>query len=210
MHDRLSHARSVLRSLACCYACGATDGPFHQHHVVPRSLLANDGTVPLCGACHAKVHDREMLELQRLAKPARDAKQAAGEYACGRPPFGWTPRRRKGRRELVEHPGEQAIIAEVRRLRAVMPLEDVMNEVQARGYKGKFGGPLSRSLVLRLTEDVHGPHYVTKEELERRPFMYPPGARVFYKTSGKPSATAAILRRIKAMQAGPLPVGISD
>ena len=39
-----------------CFECGANSN-IHQHHVVPKTL-GGKKTIPLCGACHGKVHNK--------------------------------------------------------------------------------------------------------------------------------------------------------
>jgi ribosome-binding protein aMBF1 (putative translation factor) len=48
-----------------CFECGANSN-IHQHHVVPKTL-GGKKTIPLCGACHGKVHNKNFgLDWKRL------------------------------------------------------------------------------------------------------------------------------------------------
>lgn len=67
--DVLGRMMGVFRGMAglpggVCFECGS-DGPLHFHHVVP-VVLGGKHTVPLCEACHGKVHGRGMVGHQRL------------------------------------------------------------------------------------------------------------------------------------------------
>lgn len=62
-----------------CFECGAP--ATERHHVVPHSL-GGTKTVPLCGICHAKIHDvdgKRRTRIAELTKAALDAKKARGE-----------------------------------------------------------------------------------------------------------------------------------
>lgn len=62
-----------------CFECGAP--ATERHHVVPHSL-GGTKTVPLCGICHAKIHDvdgNRRTRIAELTKAALDAKKARGE-----------------------------------------------------------------------------------------------------------------------------------
>ena len=62
-----------------CFECGAP--ATERHHIVPASL-GGTKTVPLCGICHAKIHDvdgKRRIRIAELTKAALDAKKARGE-----------------------------------------------------------------------------------------------------------------------------------
>ena len=62
-----------------CFECGAP--ATERHHIVPASL-GGTKTVPLCGICHAKIHDvdgKRRTRIAELTKAALDAKIARGE-----------------------------------------------------------------------------------------------------------------------------------
>lgn len=62
-----------------CFECGAP--ATERHHIVPASL-GGIKTVPLCGICHAKIHDvdgKRRTRIAELTKAALDAKKARGE-----------------------------------------------------------------------------------------------------------------------------------
>ena len=62
-----------------CFECGAP--ATERHHVVPASL-GGTKTIPLCGICHAKIHDvdgKRRTRIAELTKAALDAKKARGE-----------------------------------------------------------------------------------------------------------------------------------
>ena len=62
-----------------CFECGAP--ATERHHIVPASL-GGTKTIPLCGICHAKIHDvdgKRRTRIAELTKAALDAKKARGE-----------------------------------------------------------------------------------------------------------------------------------
>lgn len=62
-----------------CFECGAP--ATERHHIVPASL-GGTKIVPLCGICHAKIHDvdgKRRTRIAELTKAALDAKKARGE-----------------------------------------------------------------------------------------------------------------------------------
>jgi len=52
-----------------CFECSSEEN-IHNHHVIPK-ILGGTKTIPLCAACHGKVHDRDILRMSNLAKIAR-------------------------------------------------------------------------------------------------------------------------------------------
>jgi DNA-directed RNA polymerase specialized sigma subunit len=52
-----------------CFECSSEEN-IHHHHVIPK-ILGGTKTIPLCAACHGKVHDRDILRMSNLAKIAR-------------------------------------------------------------------------------------------------------------------------------------------
>jgi transposase-like protein len=49
-----------------CFECGGTDR-IHQHHVIPKSL-GGTKTIPLCEVCHGRVHQKDLVKFNNLAK----------------------------------------------------------------------------------------------------------------------------------------------
>ena len=52
-----------------CFECGGTEY-IHQHHIVPKSL-GGTKTIPLCITCHGRVHQKDFVKFQNLAKEGR-------------------------------------------------------------------------------------------------------------------------------------------
>lgn len=94
-----------------CFECGAPAD--HQHHVVPRSK-GGTKTVPLCAACHGKVHGHA-LGGRKLTKDALKAKRSRGEKTGGGVPFGYDVAAGK----LVENQAEQRALRLIESLRTV-------------------------------------------------------------------------------------------
>jgi hypothetical protein len=92
-----------------CFEC---DEPaLHQHHVVPESL-GGTRTIPLCEACHGKVHDAD-LSTSGLVKAALLRNRLSGLVA-GTIPYGF--RAEDGR--VVKNPVEYEVLTRVRLLGA--------------------------------------------------------------------------------------------
>lgn len=68
-----------------CFECGAP--ATERHHIIPASL-GGTKTIPLCGSCHAKVHDirgKRRNQLAELTRSALAAKKQRGEIMGGAP-----------------------------------------------------------------------------------------------------------------------------
>jgi hypothetical protein len=52
-----------------CFECGAS-GNIHNHHIVPKSL-GGTKTIPLCVVCHGRVHQKDFVKFQNLARLGR-------------------------------------------------------------------------------------------------------------------------------------------
>ena len=49
-----------------CFECGGTEN-IHNHHIIPKSL-GGTKTIPLCIVCHSKVHGKDLVKFQSLAR----------------------------------------------------------------------------------------------------------------------------------------------
>lgn len=70
-----------------CWECGAV-GPTEDHHVVP-VVYGGTRTVPLCPACHGKVHGTNRLAHATLIRAGVASRRARGLHH-GAVPYGWT------------------------------------------------------------------------------------------------------------------------
>jgi hypothetical protein len=52
-----------------CFECGGTKY-IHQHHIIPKSI-GGTKTIPLCITCHSRVHQKDFVKFQNLAKEGR-------------------------------------------------------------------------------------------------------------------------------------------
>lgn len=59
-----------------CFECGSSEN-IHQHHIIPKSL-GGTKTIPLCVECHGKVHQKDFVKFQNLAKLGRERYTANG------------------------------------------------------------------------------------------------------------------------------------
>jgi len=65
-----------------CFECGLTSD-IHYHHIIPQSMGGNK-TIPLCGDCHSKVHDRKFTSFSTLVKRGLEQRKKDG-FTLGRP-----------------------------------------------------------------------------------------------------------------------------
>jgi hypothetical protein len=136
-----------------CFECGAPAD--HEHHVVPRSK-GGTKTVPLCAACHGKVHGRR-FGTRELTKDALKAKRAKGEKTGGGIPFGFDLV--DGR--LKENPREQLVIRLMKSLRdRGYSYAKIAKHLNANGLLTKTGrewlAPMVRKVYLRAIAEAPG------------------------------------------------------
>ena len=65
-----------------CFECESISN-IHYHHIIPQSLGGNK-TIPLCGDCHSKVHDRKFTNFSELVKRGIEDRKKQG-FSHGRP-----------------------------------------------------------------------------------------------------------------------------
>ena len=129
-----------------CFECGRPAE--HDHHVVPQSL-GGTKTVPLCGRCHGKVHDLDLVRARALTRRALRERRARGE-PVGHAPFGY----RVEDGGLVEDAREQGVIREVLRLRA----EGLsFRAIVSCGLLNRTGRRLSLRRVWEIVRDAEVP-----------------------------------------------------
>lgn len=131
-----------------CFECGLPAE--HQHHVVPKSL-GGTKTIPLCVACHSKVHGRQLNHnsLVRAALAARRARglplgNVANLYLHGSP---------------IAQANKANAQADAERLRPIVEalardghtsVRAVARELNRRGYKTSLGGAWHPTTASRL------------------------------------------------------------
>ncbi len=131
-----------------CFECGAPAD--HQHHVVPRSK-GGTKTVPLCAACHGKVHGHA-LGGRKLTKDALEAKKARGERT-GSVPYGYRMAADGVHLEAV--PEVQALIAVVRRFHgAGLSLRAISHELATRGFLSRTKKPFLAQQIRRMLSNA--------------------------------------------------------
>jgi hypothetical protein len=134
----------TMESLLKCFECSGS-GPLHDHHVVPESV-GGTKTVPLCEACHGKVHNIDMkasaLAREAILRAMREGRKignvrygyrAIGEY-------------------LEEDPYEQEILSTMEGLRSLaFSYRKISAILKGDGYltrKGKVFTPGSIRNIL--------------------------------------------------------------
>ena len=144
-----------------CFECGALST--HDHHVVPHSR-GGTATVPLCEACHGKVHGRR-LKISQLTRDALLAKQARGELTGSvRIGFKAVPaervyRDRHGRTKtktiwrLEPDANEQRAIAMAQELNSEgKSLRAIASALAEAGYRSRKGKVFAPAQVVRMLE----------------------------------------------------------
>lgn len=151
--------------MTTCFNCPAEAE--HDHHVVPRSL-GGVATVPLCVSCHGKAHGRSRAfrSTGELTKAALAAKKARGER-IGTVSYGFTA---DTTGLLVECPAEQAVIAQVRTLRATgLSQRGIVAELARVGIVGRTGRALALLQVQHiLADNKHRPTCVSAKRTRER------------------------------------------
>jgi len=59
----------IIINTKICFECGS-DKNVHQHHIIPKSL-GGTKTIPLCETCHGRVHQKDLVKFNNLAKEGR-------------------------------------------------------------------------------------------------------------------------------------------
>ncbi len=135
-------------NMASCWECGM-HGIMHKHHVVPRSR-GGTRTLPLCEACHGKVHGKNML-IGALVKRSMTYKRARGERV-GAVPYGYQIA--DDGVHLVEHAAEQEVMRAARELRARgKTLRAVADALAERGIMARNGRKFLPTQLNRLMRD---------------------------------------------------------
>ena len=140
------NANSTLYGIVC-FECSAP--ATCRHHVVPRSR-GGTATVPLCGACHGRVHGvgDAWTEHSSLTAAAMADMKAGGFYTGGAAPYGY---RVDTEGRLVADEDEQAVKRAAAKLRAAgLSLRAVGAALAARGLLPRDGGAWSPAAVSRL------------------------------------------------------------
>ena len=129
-----------------CIACRGQATEWH--HVVPRSLLPNDGVVPLCARCHGLVHGTNRPSVGALTKSGLARRKAANQF-IGAVNYG--KRLAADGVTLEEDASEQATIARARALAAGgLSLRKVAAALEAEGRKARNGKAFSAMQVSRM------------------------------------------------------------
>ena len=146
-----------MTTLQKCFDCGISSTEIHNHHVVPKSL-GGTSTVPLCPACHGKVHGMDFTNHAALTKKGIDAARARG-VKLGNPRLseaggGNTSKahaasvangqqRRKEQREVIS------------RIMGDLSLREIAQKLNDSGYRTSRGSLWKAASVQRVL-DSHG------------------------------------------------------
>jgi hypothetical protein len=135
-----------------CLACGAVATEWH--HVVPRSLLPNDGVVPLCARCHGLVHGTNRTHVGTLTRAGLARRKAANQF-IGAVHYG--SRLAFDGVTLEADAGEQATIARARDLHAAgLSLRKVATALEAEGRKARNGKAFYATQIARMVGTAEG------------------------------------------------------
>ena len=124
----------------------------YRHHVVPRSM-GGEKTVPLCGPCHGKVHDKKFMSISSLTRKAMQHMKEQGQYTGGKVPYGF----HLVDGELVEHEGEQKNIRIIRKYReSGMTLRKIAEVLAEQGRKSRTNQVFNPASIMRVVESRAG------------------------------------------------------
>ncbi len=117
-----------------CIECGSSAEA--DHHVIPRSR-GGTATVPLCGHCHARAHNRDgSMSTGALTAAAFARLKAEGKH-WGAAPYGHQIGA-DGR--LEERPDQQEVLRRIVSLRETMTWVKVASTLNAEGVPALRGG----------------------------------------------------------------------
>lgn len=137
----------MMRKGENCFECG-TNNDLHAHHVVPR-VLGGSKTIPLCGYCHALVHDRHHVAIGSLVRATFEKKRLENEHTGGQVPYGYTVA--SDGVHLVEHEDEQLAIKIICKLRAAgLSLRAIVAELKNRDIVSRTGKALGLTQIARI------------------------------------------------------------
>lgn len=127
-----------------CFECGALAD--HEHHVIPHSK-GGTKTVPLCLACHSRVHGHDLCG-RKLTQDALAAKKVRGERT-GSVPYGYSLAPDGVR--LLSIPEEQKVIAKARRLHGTgQSLRAIARELESQGFVSRASKIFDATQVRRM------------------------------------------------------------
>lgn len=144
--------RRVQEGSRCC-ECGAPAA--HDHHVVPVSY-GGTFTVPLCTACHGKVHGRFFAH-PYLTKRGMARKRARNERITrpDRVPYGCMVH--ADGVHLIPHPDEERLIRRIGFLRKKnMSLRGIARALATHGLFSRSGRPFCHSAIQTILERHFG------------------------------------------------------
>ncbi len=108
--------------------------------------------MPLCEACHSKVHGRNMLNHRKLTRDALAIKRAKGEVTGGIP-YGY--RRAPDGKHIEEDEYEKRIITRVQELRTEgLSYEKIARKLIMEGWNPRSGRSWHAMQAKRLCEDT--------------------------------------------------------
>jgi len=143
-----------------CFECGAEAE--YDHHVVPR-IRGGTKTVPLCGVCHALVHERDKpMSTSQLTKEGQAKAKARGVKLGSARPGHWDGREhlrqagiRKGgkiaseRRRKRTAEFDEKLAPLLRELRLYFTLQDVADVLNSLGSRTQASGRWTPPSVYR-------------------------------------------------------------
>lgn len=127
-----------------CFEC-EIESDIHLHHVVPKSL-GGKKTVPLCEACHYKIHDMSMSS-SVLARAAIKKRKAENKNLGG-PPYGY----KVGKDGILEEDEKEQLL--VKFVLSVSDNNYSYSQIAAlatkEGFTNRIGNTISHDLVKRV------------------------------------------------------------
>ena len=139
-----------------CFECSKVATEYH--HIIPKSL-GGTKTIPLCGKCHAKVHQMDGKRRDNISELTKIGlrKAKARGVVLGNPKEFTKEGRAKGRKVLIEKAKNNINnIKAIKFLKSleVMNLREYCFLLNTSGYKTSRGSDFVPTTVKRLLERI--------------------------------------------------------
>jgi transposase-like protein len=129
-----------------CFECGGSER-IHQHHIIPKSL-GGTKTIPLCETCHGRVHQKDLVKFNNLAK------EGIKRYVENGGKLG----RKEGSKESIERFMSKPVNVEIKRLvergYSVRKIVKIMDASSKTVVKVRKSAGISTSTIVKVRKHM--------------------------------------------------------